>query len=93
MVLCLLRRPGHKGEDPVCAILIKIALGNTSHFKNGREAAAYFGLTRVQHSSGGKEKIGKTDLQETVRAEVYKTAQQKSRDDAKTSVSRGSTSV
>ena len=47
-----------EGVGPVCAILIKIALGNATHFKSGREAAACFGLTPVQHSSGGKEKIG-----------------------------------
>ena len=47
-----------EGVGPVCAILIKIALGNVNHFKSGREASACFGLTPVQHSSGGKEKIG-----------------------------------
>ncbi|WP_213611468.1 transposase [Pseudoalteromonas sp.] len=47
-----------EGVGPVCAVLIKIALGDATHFKSGREAAACFGLTPVQHSSGGKEKIG-----------------------------------
>ena len=46
-----------EGVGPVCAILMKIALGNTTHFRNGREAAC-FGLTPVQHNSGSKEKIG-----------------------------------
>lgn len=66
-----------EGVGPVCAILIKIALGNTGHFKNGREAAACFGLTPVQHSSGGKEKIGsisKVVGNKKLRSALYKGA-------------------
>lgn len=47
-----------EGVGPVCAMAIKVALSDPGHFKNGREAAACIGLTPVQHSSGGKEKIG-----------------------------------
>ncbi|MGO2330448.1 MAG: transposase [Pseudoalteromonas nigrifaciens] len=66
-----------EGVGPVCAILIKIALGNTTHFKNGREAAACFGLTPVQHSSGGKQKIGsisKVIGNKKLRSALYKGA-------------------
>lgn len=66
-----------EGVGPVCAILIKIALGNATHFKNGREAAACFGLTPVQHSSGGKEKIGsisKVIGNKKLRSALYKGA-------------------
>ncbi|ABC30045.1 IS116/IS110/IS902 family transposase [Hahella chejuensis KCTC 2396] len=47
-----------EGVGLVGALLLKIVLGNPGHFKNGREAAACVGLTPVQHSSGGKERIG-----------------------------------
>lgn len=66
-----------EGVGPVCAILMKIALGNATHFRNGREAAACFGLTPVQHSSGGKEKIGsisKVIGNKKLRSALYKGA-------------------
>jgi len=66
-----------EGVGPVCAILIKIALGNVNHFKNGREASACFGLTPVQHSSGGKENIGsisKITGNKKLRSALYKGA-------------------
>lgn len=47
-----------EGVGPICAILLKAALGQTEHFRKGREASACLGLTPVQHSSGGKQKIG-----------------------------------
>ena len=34
-------------------------LGNPSHFKNGRHFAASLGLTPSEHSSGGKQKLGR----------------------------------
>lgn len=66
-----------EGVGPVCAILIKIALGDITHFKSGREASACFGLTPVQHSSGGKEKIGsisKLTGNKKLRSALYKGA-------------------
>lgn len=66
-----------EGVGPVCAILIKVALGNATHFKNGREASACFGLTPVQHSSGGKEKIGSVSKvigNKKLRSALYKGA-------------------
>lgn len=47
-----------EGVGPICSILLKTALGQTNNFRKGREASACFGLTPVQHSSGGKQKIG-----------------------------------
>ena len=47
-----------EGVGPVGAIALRIVLSNPEHFKNGREASACVGVTPVQHSSGGKEKIG-----------------------------------
>ena len=43
---------------PKNAIALYIEMGDTSHFKNGRNAAACIGVTPKQHSSGGKVKIG-----------------------------------
>lgn len=66
-----------EGVGPVCTTLMKVALGNATHFKNGREAAACFGLTPVQHSSGGKEKIGsisKVVGNKKLRSALYKGA-------------------
>ncbi|WED20558.1 IS110 family transposase [Vibrio sp. JC009] len=47
-----------EGVGPVCSVLLKVALGQAEHFSKGREASACLGLTPVQHSSGGKQKIG-----------------------------------
>lgn len=40
------------------AVGLYLRLGNGSHFKNGREAAACVGVTPQQHSSGGKVRLG-----------------------------------
>jgi transposase len=47
-----------EGVGPITASAIVTAVGNASHFKNGREMAAWLGLVPNQHSSGGKEKMG-----------------------------------
>ncbi|MEF1257227.1 IS110 family transposase [Vibrio sp. M260112] len=47
-----------EGVGPICAALLKIALSQKDHFSKGRHASACLGLTPVQHSSGGKQKIG-----------------------------------
>ena len=49
-----------EGVGPVNAINLFIALGcsESSSFRKGKDAAACIGLTPVQHSSGGKVKLG-----------------------------------
>ena len=47
-----------EGVGPVNALSLKMTLSDPQHFKSSREAAACIGVTPVQHSSGGKEKIG-----------------------------------
>jgi len=47
-----------EGIGPVNAIALKLTLSTVEHFRNGREAAACVGVTPIQHSSGGKNKIG-----------------------------------
>jgi len=43
-----------KGVGPVASTLLYASIGDGRLFKNGREAAAYIGVTPKQHSSGGK---------------------------------------
>ena len=47
------------GVGPVTASAIVATAGDASQFKNGREIAAWQGLTRLNRSSGGKEKLGR----------------------------------
>lgn len=66
-----------EGVGPISAIQLKIVLGQTGHYVKGREAAACIGLTPVQHSSGGKQKIGsisKKSAHNTLRSALFKGA-------------------
>ena len=47
------------GVGPVTASAIVATAGDASQFKNGREFAAWLGLTPLNRSSGGKEKLGR----------------------------------
>ncbi|MBN7821293.1 IS110 family transposase [Bowmanella yangjiangensis] len=47
-----------EGVGPVNAMSLKTVLNASEHFKNSRQAAACIGVTPVQHSSGGKERMG-----------------------------------
>ena len=53
--LRLMERPG---IGPVIASALLASIGNGHDFKNGRQAAAWIGLTPGQHSSGGKARLG-----------------------------------
>lgn len=66
-----------EGVGPICSILLKTALGQKEHFSSGRDASACFGLTPVQHSSGGKHIIGaiaKRSGHNTLRCALYQGA-------------------
>ena len=66
-----------EGVGPICAIQLKIALSQTGHYAKGREASACIGLTPVQHSSGGKQKLGsisKKSNHNTLRSSLYQGA-------------------
>jgi transposase len=52
----LMERPG---IGPVTASALTASLGNGHDFKNGRQVAAWIGLTPGQYSSGGKSRLGK----------------------------------
>lgn len=51
----LMERPG---IGPVTASALLASIGNGHDFKNGRQVAAWIGLTPGQHSSGGKDRLG-----------------------------------
>jgi transposase len=46
-----------RGVGPIVASALVAAVGDARHFANGRQMAASLGLTRKQHSSGGKERL------------------------------------
>ena len=46
------------GVGPVTATALVAAIGDIGRFHSGRHLAAYLGLVPLQHSSGGKERLG-----------------------------------
>ena len=46
------------GIGPITASALLASIGNGHDFKNGRQVAAWIGLTPGQHSSGGKARLG-----------------------------------
>jgi len=62
---------------PVSASLLYASMGDGGDFKNGRQAAAYTGVTPQQHSSGGKtyiRGINKQGGNKELRAALYQGA-------------------
>ena len=53
--LRLMERPG---IGPITASALLASIGNGHDFKNGRQVAAWIGLTPGQHSSGGRARLG-----------------------------------
>ena len=51
----LMQRPG---IGPITASALLASIGNGHDFRNGRQVAAWMGLTPGQHSSGGKNRLG-----------------------------------
>lgn len=47
-----------EGIGPLTATAITATIGDATVFKNGRQLAAFLGLTPRQYSSGGKERLG-----------------------------------
>jgi transposase len=46
-----------KGVGPTTACALVASIGNAHDFKNGRQLAAWLGLTPSQYSSGGKSSL------------------------------------
>lgn len=53
------RLQAQPGIGPISADAISATVGNARDFKNGRQFAAWLGLTPRQYSSGGKTKLGR----------------------------------
>lgn len=53
--LRLMQRPG---IGPITASALLASIGNGHDFRNGRQVAAWIGLTPGQHSSGGRARLG-----------------------------------
>lgn len=47
-----------EGVGPITATAVLASVGDAKMFRNGREFAAWLGLTPRQHSSGGKSRLG-----------------------------------
>jgi len=47
-----------RGIGPTTALAIVATVGNAREFKNGRQFAAWIGLTPSQYSTGGKSRLG-----------------------------------
>ena len=46
------------GVGPITADALVATVGSAQEFKNGRQMAAWLGLTPTQHSSGGRSRLG-----------------------------------
>ncbi len=51
------------GIGPITASAMAATIADPTAFKSGRELAAWIGLTPRQHSSGGKQKLGRVSKQ------------------------------
>lgn len=47
------------GIGPITATALVASVGNAQVFKNGRQFAAWLGLTQRQHASGGRSRLGR----------------------------------
>jgi transposase len=47
------------GIGPITSTALVASVGNARVFKNGRQFAAWLGLTQRQHSSGGRNRLGR----------------------------------
>lgn len=56
---CAWRLRSIPGIGPVTASAIAATIGDGTQFKSGREFAAWLGLTPLNRSSGGKERLGR----------------------------------
>jgi len=54
----MMRMPG---IWPVTASAIVATIGDAKHFETGRDLVAWLGLTPLNKSSGGKERLGRID--------------------------------
>src|SRR5216684_3843169 len=53
----------HPGVGPVTALAMVLTLGPAERFASGKQVGSYFGLIPSEHSSGGRQKLGKISKQ------------------------------
>ena len=53
----------HPGVGPVTALALVLTLGPAKRFANGRKVGSYFGLIPSEHSSGGRQRLGRITKQ------------------------------
>jgi transposase len=53
----------HPGVGPVTALAMVLTLGPAERFENGRKVGSYFGLIPSEHSSGGRQQMGRISKQ------------------------------
>jgi transposase len=53
----------HPGVGPVTALALVLTLGPAERFPSGRQVASYFGLIPSEHSSGGRQQLGRITKQ------------------------------
>lgn len=51
------------GVGPITASAVVATVGSVTNFKSGRHFAAFLGLTPKEHSSGGKQRLGRISKQ------------------------------
>jgi transposase len=54
-----LRLMTHPGVGPVTALAMVLTLGPAERFPSARQVASYFGLIPSEHSSGGRQQLGR----------------------------------
>ena len=57
------RLRSHPGVGPVTALAMVLTLGPAQRFASGRQVASYFGLIPSEHSSGGRQQLGRITKQ------------------------------
>jgi len=58
-----MRLQTHPGVGPVTALAMVLTLGPAERFQNGRQVGSYFGLIPSEHSSGGRQRLGRISKQ------------------------------
>jgi transposase len=53
----------HPGVGPVTALAMVLTLGPAERFGNARQVGSYFGLIPSEHSSGGRQQLGRISKQ------------------------------
>jgi transposase len=53
----------HPGVGPVTALAMVLTLGPAERFQNARQVGSYFGLIPSEHSSGGRQQLGRITKQ------------------------------